>query len=48
MLMGNLIQQQFGQSRDFPFGAAISFGLIILSLVALLFYQRKAKGAQIL
>lgn len=48
MLMGNLIQQQFGQSRDFPFGAAISFGLIILSLVALFFYQRKAKTVQLM
>ena len=27
MLVGNLIQQQFGASRDWPFGAAISLGL---------------------
>lgn len=35
MLIGNLIQQQFGTSRDWPFGAALSLVLMILTLVAL-------------
>ncbi|MFW5488291.1 MAG: ABC transporter permease [Desulfovibrio sp.] len=32
MMVGNLIQQQFGTSRDWPFGAAISLCLIVLTL----------------
>jgi spermidine/putrescine transport system permease protein len=36
MLIGNLIQQQFGTSRDWPFGAAISLVLMILTLSALM------------
>ena len=40
MLIGNLIQQQFGTSRDWPFGAAISLLLMILTLTALMASQR--------
>jgi len=36
MLIGNLIQQQFGTSRDWPFGAALSLVLMILTLGALM------------
>jgi len=45
MLVGNLIQQQFGASRDWPFGAAISLGLMVLTLIGLHFYRRK--GTQV-
>lgn len=46
MLIGNLIQQQFGTSRDWPFGAAISLVLMILTLSALMASQRnKSFGA---
>ena len=40
MLIGNLIQQQFGTSRDWPFGAAISLVLMILTLSAMLASRR--------
>lgn len=40
MLIGNLIQQQFGTSRDWPFGAAISLLLMILTLSALMASRR--------
>lgn len=40
MLIGNLIQQQFGTSRDWPFGAAISLVLMILTLSALMATRR--------
>jgi spermidine/putrescine transport system permease protein len=40
MLIGNLIQQQFGTSRDWPFGAAISLVLMILTLTALMASRR--------
>ncbi|MGE4292317.1 MAG: ABC transporter permease [Desulfovibrio sp.] len=40
MMVGNLIQQQFGTSRDWPFGAAISLCLIVMTLAGL-HLQRK-------
>jgi spermidine/putrescine transport system permease protein len=43
MLVGNLIQQQFGASRDWPFGAAISMGLMILTMISLQLYRRRSK-----
>jgi spermidine/putrescine transport system permease protein len=43
MLVGNLIQQQFGASRDWPFGAAISMGLMVLTMISLQIYRRKSK-----
>jgi spermidine/putrescine transport system permease protein len=39
-LVGNLIQQQFGKSRDLPFGAAASFALMLLTLLALFAFRR--------
>ncbi len=44
MLVGNLIQQQFGSSRDWAFGAAISMGLMALTMFSLYLYRRKSKG----
>jgi len=41
MLVGNLIEQQFGASRDWPFGAAVSMGLMLLTMLSLYFYRRK-------
>jgi len=43
MLVGNLIQQQFGASRDYPFGAAVSLVLIVLTLVGLYFYRKQGQ-----
>ena len=47
MMIGSLIQQQFGQSRNWPFGAALSFVLLVLVLLALSAhaarYRREAK-----
>lgn len=41
-LIGNAIQQQFGPSRDWPFGAALSSVVIALTLLALYLYARAA------
>ncbi|MFH2091564.1 MAG: ABC transporter permease [Pseudomonadota bacterium] len=41
MLVGNLIQQQFGASRDWAFGAAISMGLMVLTMFSLYLYKRR-------
>lgn len=40
MLIGNLIQNQFGQSRDWPFGAALCLALMVLTMLGLLIYRR--------
>jgi spermidine/putrescine transport system permease protein len=46
MLVGNLIQQQFGSSRDWPFGAAISMGLMVLTMISLQIYRRRSKEVE--
>lgn len=46
MLVGNLIQQQFGASRDWAFGAAISIGLMVLTMFSLYLYRRRIKEVE--
>lgn len=47
MMLGNLIEQQFGQARNWPLGSALSITLLIIVTAALIFYIRNAvkKGA---
>jgi spermidine/putrescine transport system permease protein len=40
MLVGNLIQQQFFTSRDWPFGAVICFALMALTLLGLFLIRK--------
>ena len=40
MLVGNLIEQQFGSARDWPFGAMVSLALMILTLGTLMAVNR--------
>jgi spermidine/putrescine transport system permease protein len=42
MMLGNLIELQFGQGRNWPLGSAISITLMVIVMVALLFYVRNA------
>lgn len=42
MMLGNLIELQFGQGRNWPLGSAISITLMIIVMVALLAYVRNA------
>ncbi|HEY5983398.1 MAG TPA: ABC transporter permease [Anaerolineales bacterium] len=42
LLIGNVIRNQFLTARDWPFGAAASMVLMIMTLVLTLFYTRKA------
>ena len=44
MMMGNLIDLQFGQGRNWPLGAALSIALLAIVTVALIFYIRNAAG----
>ncbi len=43
MMIGNFIELQFGQARNWPLGAALSLALLIVTTAALLFYVRVAK-----
>lgn len=40
LMVGNLIELQFGQGRNWPLGAALSITLVIIVLVAMLLYVR--------
>ncbi len=42
MMLGNLIELQFGQGRNWPLGAALSITLLCLVMVALLIYVRSS------
>lgn len=42
MMLGNLIEMQFGAGRNWPLGAAMSITLMALVMVALIFYVRNA------
>jgi spermidine/putrescine transport system permease protein len=46
LMLGNLIDLQFGAGKNWPLGAALSITLLVIVMVALLFYVRNAsKGA---
>jgi spermidine/putrescine transport system permease protein len=40
LMLGNLIELQFGQGRNWPLGAALSMTLLLAVMVALIFYVR--------
>jgi len=40
LMIGNLIELQFGQGRNWPLGAALSITLMVIVMAALLFYVR--------
>lgn len=42
LMIGNLIELQFGQGRNWPLGSALSMTLMAIVMVALLFYVRNA------
>jgi spermidine/putrescine transport system permease protein len=42
LMLGNLIELQFGQGRNWPLGSALSISLMAIVMVALLFYVRSA------
>ncbi len=45
-MLGNLIELQFGQGRNWPLGAALSLALLFIVMIALLFYVRSAQAEQ--
>lgn len=46
MMLGNLIEMQFGQGRNWPLGAALSLTLTALVLAALIWYTRLTSGGR--
>lgn len=46
MLLGNAIQQQFGSSRDWPFGAAIAMVSLALMLGGIWIFNRRSAEAR--
>jgi spermidine/putrescine transport system permease protein len=46
LMIGNLIELQFGQGRNWPLGAALAITLMIAVMIALMFYVRNASGAK--
>ncbi|VXD14088.1 polyamine transporter subunit; membrane component of ABC superfamily [Planktothrix serta PCC 8927] len=42
VMVGNLIQNQFLQARNWPFGSALSMGLMILVLIPVIIYFRSS------
>ena len=45
MMIGNLIDLQFGQGRNWPLGAALALFLMLIVLAALLLYVRQVGRA---
>jgi spermidine/putrescine transport system permease protein len=46
MMLGNLIELQFGQGRNWPLGAALAITLMAVVMIALLVYVRNASRSQ--
>ncbi|MCR9174415.1 MAG: ABC transporter permease [Alphaproteobacteria bacterium] len=44
MMIGNLIELQFGEGRNWPLGAALSIGLLVTVMAALVFYVRNEQA----
>jgi len=44
LMFGNLIELQFGQGRDWPLGAALAITLMVLVMIALIYYVRVSGG----
>ncbi|MEQ8666557.1 MAG: ABC transporter permease [Rhodospirillales bacterium] len=47
MMLGNLIGLQFGQGRNWPLGSALALTLLVIVMVALLFYVRSATKSDV-
>jgi len=46
LMLGNLIELQFGQGRNWPLGAALSITLMAIVMIALLVYVRHASRSE--
>ena len=46
LMLGNLIDMQFGQARNWPLGAALSITLMAAVMIALLVYVKNASKTE--
>ena len=46
MMLGNLIANQFGTSRNWPLGSAMALALMALVMIALVIYVRNATARE--
>jgi spermidine/putrescine transport system permease protein len=49
MMVGSLVQNQFGPARDWPFGSAASFvmmALVLVGVMAMLRFGRSESGSE--
>ncbi|MGI9414143.1 MAG: ABC transporter permease, partial [Hyphomicrobiales bacterium] len=46
-MLGNLIELQFGQGRNWPLGAALSITLLAIVMIALLTYVRNVSREEV-
>jgi spermidine/putrescine transport system permease protein len=46
MMLGNAIQQQFGQSRDWPFGSAIGLVALVLVMMGIWVHTRQGRKGE--
>ncbi len=44
LMLGNLISNQFGTSRDWPLGSALALFLMAMVMIALIVYVRNESG----
>ncbi len=46
LMFGNLIELQFGQGRNWPLGAALSISLMLMVMIALIYYVKVTGGKE--
>jgi spermidine/putrescine transport system permease protein len=46
LMLGNLIELQFGQGRNWPLGSALALTLLVIVVIALLFYIRSTSQSE--
>ncbi|MBI3441107.1 MAG: ABC transporter permease [Proteobacteria bacterium] len=47
MMLGNLVQMQFGFSRNWPFGSAVSVILMAIVMLGMMWMARNSRGARL-
>jgi len=46
LMVGNLIELQFGQGKNWPLGAALAVTMLVIVMVALIFYVRLVQKSE--
>ena len=46
LMIGNLIELQFGQGKNWPLGAALAVTMLLIVLIALIFYMRISQRSE--